>query len=199
MVTSGYLAVQRTIIFPPWKVPLTWFDRAIPFEPRWVWAYLSLYLLNPLGPLFARSRKDLFGYARGILSFFAFGFMCFVIFPVAGPRPLFAGGYWLYDRLVLIDRAYNSFPSLHAACAVYAVLFASYASSDSCRYRLRKILLAFGWVWVGLILYSTIATRQHFFLDLPAGTLLGWLGYRFSVRRKFRTTDVSAVVDGEPA
>jgi membrane-associated phospholipid phosphatase len=198
-VTAGYLAVQRAVVLPNGRVPLTWFDRVIPFQPRWVWVYLSLYLLNPIGPLLARSREDLLRYARGILFFFVCGFVCFVVFPVPGPRPLAADAFWLYQRLILIDRPYNSFPSLHAACAVYAVLFAAYASSDTSRPHLRRSQLSLAWLWVGLILYSTIATRQHFAIDLPAGMFLGWLAQWLFVSRNSRTSNMPAFVSGEAA
>jgi membrane-associated phospholipid phosphatase len=198
-VTVGYLAVQRAVVFPDGRVPLTWFDRVIPFQSRWVWVYLSLYLLNPIGPLLARSRQDLLRYARGILFVFVCGFVCFVMFPVAGPRPAAADNFWLYQRLILIDRVYNSFPSLHAACAVYAVLFAAYASSDTSRRYLRRSLLSLAWLWVGLILYSTIATRQHFAIDLPAGVFLGWLAQWLFVSRKSRTSNSLAFVNEEVA
>lgn len=199
LVTVGYLGIQREVIFPVRKVPLAWFDRAIPFQPPWIWAYLSLYLLNPIGPLFARSRQDLLRYARGILFLFACGFVCFVLFPVAGPRPLSTDSYWLYQRLIEIDRPYNSFPSLHAGCAVYAVLFAAYASADTSRRILRTGLLSMGWIWVAIILYSTVATRQHFFLDLPGGMLLAWLAYRILVVRSSAESHVVVVMDGDAA
>ena len=181
--TAGYMAIERLIVFPVRSVPLSWFDRAIPFQPSWVWAYMSLYLLNPIGPLLTRSRADLLRYARGIGFLFVSGIACFALLPVAGPRPVNAHGPPLYERLIAVDRVYNSFPSLHAACAVYAVLFAGYASRDSSRPALRNVLLALAWAWVGLILYSTIATRQHFVIDLLPGILLAWLTMRLFVVR----------------
>jgi len=199
VVTVAYLGVQREIIFPVHKVPLTWLDRAVPFQPRWIWAYLSLYLLNPIGPLFTRSRQDLLRYARGILFLFASGFVCFVFLPVVGPRPLSADSYWLYQRLIGIDRPYNSFPSLHAGCAAYAVLFAAYSSLDTSRRTLRTYLITVAWIWVAIILYSTIATRQHFFIDLPGGVLLGWLAHRLLVVKRAAVTEVAVVTDGEAA
>ncbi len=198
-VTVVYLGIQREIILPARQVPLTWLDRSIPFQPQWIWAYLSLYLLNPIGPLFTRSRQDLLRYARGVLFFFACGFICFVLFPVAGPRPLAADSYWLYRRLIAIDRPYNSFPSLHAACAVYAVLFAAHSSLDTSRRTLRTYLLIVAWIWVALILYSTLATRQHFFIDLPGGILLGWLAYWLLVVKSSAVSDVTVAMDGEAA
>ena len=183
VLTVAYFTIQRTIIFPTRSMPLSWFDRAIPFQSGWVCVYVSLYLLNPIGPLFTRSRTDLFRYTRGILFLFVSGLFCFLLFPVAGPRPTGTQGPWLYDHLILVDRAYNSFPSLHAACAVYAVLYAAYASGDSSRPMLRKVFLGLAWLWVALILYSTVATRQHFAIDLPPGIFLAWLAQRIFLRR----------------
>jgi membrane-associated phospholipid phosphatase len=183
VATAAYMAIQRTIVFPVRSVPLTWFDRAIPFQPGWVWVYLSLYLLNPIGPLLTRSRADVLRYARGIVFLFVSGIACFALLPVAGPRPVNAHGPWLYERLITVDRIYNSFPSLHAACAAYSVLFARYASRDSSRPALRNVLLAFAWAWAALILYSTIATRQHFVIDLLPGILLAWLTMRLIVAK----------------
>ena len=199
VVTVAYLGIQREIIFPARRVPLTWLDGVIPFRPRWIWAYLSLYLLNPIGPLFTRSRQDLLRYSRGILFLFVSGIVCFVFFPVAGPRPLSADSYWLYQGLTGIDRPYNSFPSLHAGCAVYAVLFAAYASLDTSHRTLRTCLMTVAWIWVALILYSTIATRQHFFIDLPGGMFLGWLAYRLLVVKRTAVTELSVATHGETA
>jgi membrane-associated phospholipid phosphatase len=198
-VTLGYLGVQRTLIFPARRVPVTSLDRMVPFDPRWVWAYLSLYVLNPIGPLFTRSREELIDYSKGILSFFLCGFVCFVFFPVAGPRTHATANDWLYQRLVVIDRPYNSFPSLHAACAVYAVFFAAYASRDTTRPRLRTALLVMAWLWVAVILYSTIATRQHFFADLPAGMFLGWLAHRLFVVKTSSKSNITALTNEEAA
>ena len=202
VATAGaYFTVQRMILFPARSLPMTWLDRAIPFQPGWVWAYLSLYLLNPIGPLMTRSREDLFRYTRGILFLFVSGIVFFVLLPVAGPRPSAYEGNWVYDRLIHVDRAYNSFPSLHAGCAAYAVLFAAYASGDTRRRELRKVLLACAWVWVCFILYSTIATRQHFAIDLPPGIFLAWLTQVLFFRRNPESIadKQSVLVGGESA
>jgi hypothetical protein len=52
---------------------------------------------------------------------------------------------------------------------------------------------------VGLILYSTVATRQHFAIDLPAGMFLGLLAQRLFVSRNSRTPDMQALLNGEAA
>jgi membrane-associated phospholipid phosphatase len=201
VATAAYLLIQRTIVFPTHSLPFFWIDRVIPFQPSWVWAYLSLHLLHPIGPLLTRSRKDLVRYTRGIAFLFVFGLFCFVILPAAGPRPANESGHWLYDRLISVDRPFNSFPSLHAACAVYAVLYAAYASADSSRPGLRKVLLSLAWLWVALILYSTVATRQHFAIDLLPGIFLAWLAQRLFFARSHTEvmSEQGALLRGESA
>jgi membrane-associated phospholipid phosphatase len=173
ITTSVYLLTQRVMLFPRRSIPLTPIDHAIAFEPGWVWGYLSLYVLMPIAPLLTRSRQELWRYTRGMLVCFAIGCASFVLFPVAGPRPANAPASWMYGQLITIDRAYNAFPSLHAACAVFAVVYGHFVSRDASRWRLRTVLLCIAWMWVAIILYSTIATRQHYFLDLVPGLGLG--------------------------
>lgn len=175
--TLIYFVIQRNIIFPTWKMPATILDGVIPFQPHWVWAYLSLYIMSPIGAMFTRSREMLMRYAVGVGFYSVVGFICFILFPIAAPRPAGACGDRLYEHLIRCDRVYNSVPSLHAACGIFGVLYAAYASRDTSRPRLRMFLLAFLWIWFALILYSTIATRQHYLLDLPPGLALGWLTY----------------------
>jgi membrane-associated phospholipid phosphatase len=176
--TVIYFVIQRNILFPTWQMPKTFIDRIIPFRPHWVWIYLSLYVLSPIGAILTRSRENLIRYTIGVAFYSVVGFVCFVLFPVAAPRPAMASGDPLYDHLILYDRVYNSVPSLHAACGIFAVLYLAHISRDSLPRQLRNVLLAAAWLWYGLILYSTIATRQHYFLDLPPGILLGWLTER---------------------
>ena len=173
VTTAAYLVTQRVIVFPPRTVPTILIDRVIPFNPAWVWGYVSLYLLTPIAPLLTDDRADLWRYTRGLMLCFAVGCACFVLFPVAGPRPSIAPPNWLYGQIASLDRPYNAFPSLHAACAVYSVVFGQIVWRDSSRSRLRVGLLTAAWCWVAIILYSTIATRQHYFIDLVPGSLLG--------------------------
>jgi membrane-associated phospholipid phosphatase len=60
-------------------------------------------------------------------------------------------------------------------------------------------LVSLAWLWVGLILYSTIAIRQHFAIDLPAGMFLGLLAHRLFVSRTPRPSNLPAFVDREAA
>jgi membrane-associated phospholipid phosphatase len=184
LTTEAYLQVQRHIVFPVRSMPLTWLDRAIPFQPQWVWIYLSLYVMAPIGPLFTRSRDTLLRYAAGVLLYSALAFVHFFLFPMTGPRPAIPRGDWLYERLIRYDGNYNANPSLHAAAGVFAVLFAGYALREVLRPRARMMALGVLWIWYTLILYSTIATRQHYALDLVCGMFLGWLTYYLILPRR---------------
>jgi membrane-associated phospholipid phosphatase len=97
----------------------------------------------------------------------------FLCFPVEGPRPAPMDGHHpLYRWLVGVDRPTNSLPSLHAGLTVYSLLFAARALRGALRPSTRVALGAIGALWGAAILYSTLATKQHWALDLPPGVLL---------------------------
>ena len=170
-----YFGLQRLALFPRRTLPALALDGWIDFAPGWLWAYLSIALLVPLAPLLATRRDDLWRYARGLALVCVPCFVAFLLVPVEGPRPEALPAHGAYEWLASVDRPTNSFPSLHAALAVYSMLFA-------CRVLRRDLsrapwtaLAAAGSVWVLAILYSTLATRQHWAIDLPAGVLLAWV------------------------
>jgi membrane-associated phospholipid phosphatase len=65
----------------------------------------------------------------------------------------------------------NAMPSLHAAFLIYmgALAWRTFGRAIS------PWGISVAILWGGAILYSTIATRQHYALDLAAGAVLGWL------------------------
>lgn len=78
------------------------------------------------------------------------------------------------------DGSYTCFPSLHAAFLCYMAALA---------WRLfAHVMPPLGWslcaIWGLGILYATVATRQHYVLDLAAGATVGgfsyWLAWRGS-------------------
>jgi membrane-associated phospholipid phosphatase len=164
-----YFTLQRLELFPRREVPVLALDGAIGFEPSWLWAYLSLGLMVPLAPLLATRADELARYARGLALLSLACFAAFLLVPVEGPRPAVPPDHGAYRMLVAVDRPANSFPSLHAGLAVYSLLFAWRALRDDLSLAARRALAAAGGLWVALILYSTLATRQHWAVDLPAG------------------------------
>jgi len=177
-----YFLLQRVRLFPLRTAPATELDARIAFDPDWLGVYLSLALLVPLAPLLARHRDELARYARGLALLCAAAFTCFLLVPVEGPRPEAPAGHAAYALLAHVDRPSNSLPSLHAGLAVYSILFALRVLRDAQGPRGRFATGALAWTWGALIAASTLATKQHWVLDLPAGALLAGAAHAWAWR-----------------
>ena len=167
-----YFTIQRVPLAAPATLEPTIFDSLIPFEPRWTIVYQSLYLFLPL-PWLCESALELRRYVRAFLAVTAVAFLCFVAFPVAGPRPAVMPDDALYRLVVSYDRNVNTVPSLHVALTVLTLLLAL---------RLLRSAVA-RWaalIWAALIIYSTMATKQHWAIDVAAGFVLAIVADLFS-------------------
>jgi len=173
-----YFALQRFPLRPPRTLPLSGLDTWVPFQPGWAVVYQSLYVLMPAVAWLADSAESLRRYARGFLSLAAAGFAVFLAFPVAGPRPALAAEAGLYGLLVRYDAPLNSFPSLHVALAAYSLLFAHHLLAGADPSARRLVWPGAG--WTAAIAYSTLATKQHYAVDLPAGLLLALFAHRWA-------------------
>jgi membrane-associated phospholipid phosphatase len=191
---GGYFTIQHHPLRPATSLPPSFIDRAIPFSPAWTGIYQSMYLMLTFAWL-ARTRGDLGRYTLGLALVAAGGFACFLIWPISGPRPgsiATIGG--AYALLVRYDAPTNSFPSLHIALAVFTACFALSMIDTA---RPRRMLAIIVIPWITLIAYATLATKQHYAIDLPPGALLGWLSHRSTspIRRQpipTRTVSVRA-------
>lgn len=172
-----YFVLQQIDTAAPVAVPATALDRAIGFRPAWTAVYLSIAALVPLAPWLAPDRDAVMRYARGLALLCVPSFVLFALLPVVGPRPEIPPDGGLYGLLVAHDRPTNSLPSLHAGLTVYSLLV------------LERVLrpLAAAWQLAGLgwgaaILYATLATKQHWALDLPPGIALAIAAYALAWR-----------------
>jgi hypothetical protein len=177
-----YFTLQQLRLFPVREVPVTFVDRAIGLVPAFLWPYLSIALLVPLAPLLARTRGELSRYVRGLALLCIPSFVIFAVFPVEGPRPDLPPDHALYRWLVSVDRPTNSLPSLHVGLTVYSLLFSWRVLREDLGGALRSALLATGLLWGGLILFATLATKQHWLVDLPPAALLAWAAHRAAWR-----------------
>ena len=148
-------------------------DQRVPYWPSWVWIYSFLYYPAILYVNWVVESPREFGYlAVSYLGLLAFQMVFFVLFPVVTPeawRHVNRGRSWSERFLALVQRfdaRSNSFPSMHTSVATLTALHL--LSS------LGPWVLAFP-VLIGL---SCLFTRQHYFVDLPAGAALGWLAYQ---------------------
>jgi len=177
-----YFLLQRADAFPLYAPPVTRLDRWIGFEPGWVWPYQSVALLVPLAVLLANRRDQLMRYAKGLALLCVPCFAAFLLFPVEGPRPEIVPDHSVYRLLVSYDGAANSLPSLHAGLALYSVLFGYRVLRDDLFRRERAACLLVGSIWVAVILYSTLATKQHWAADLPLGLLIAYCAHGIAWR-----------------
>jgi membrane-associated phospholipid phosphatase/ketosteroid isomerase-like protein len=178
-----YFTLQRLTLFPARTLPLSVVDRAIDFDPAWVWAYQSAYLLLTIVPWMVTTRPELRRYARGFVLLSVVGFVCFLLMPVRGPRPDMEPTDAMLRILQWYDKPLNSFPSLHVGLAAYTVLFAGRVSRGRMTPAARWSLLSLAWLWTALIAYAALATKQHYAIDLPAGALLACACHWWTWRR----------------
>lgn len=187
---TGYGLLGRHAVFPLRGVPVTWLDRSIPFQPEpWGWIYLSQFLLTGLLPWLMTDREEIRRFAASVGWLSGASFLIFFLFPVASPRPLFLTEEAGAMRLILdYDGPLNAFPSLHAG---FLILLARLAWRIFPAPRSRLAVLG-GCLWGAAILYATLATRQHYALDLVAGAGLGvladWLAWRSGPRARVVAT-----------
>jgi hypothetical protein len=197
--TVFYYVPQWLPIFPSTTIPLTAVDKAIPFHPWWIWPYMSMYVMLPLPPMLSTRARDLARYTIGMTIMFATCCVFFFLWPIAYPRPPLAEApaTGLYRLVTSIDQPINSLPSLHAGLTAYTMFFAARALRDLPR-RAFVAMLAIGWVWAALIFYGTLATKQHYLVDLPPGVLVAWVAHWLAWRNADAATVVTATGECAP-
>jgi membrane-associated phospholipid phosphatase len=178
---TGYSFLGRHVFFPLRIPPLIWIDTAIPFQPEpWGWVYLSQFLFTGALPWLITEKDGLRRYVIGLVFMCVSSFLIFLFFPVAAPRPAQFSATGAMAWITGYDGIFNAFPSLHAGFLVYT----SALGWRMFRRQLPRMVIAGAVFWGVLILYSTLATRQHYALDLVAGGLIGcvadWLAWRSS-------------------
>jgi membrane-associated phospholipid phosphatase len=152
-------------------------DRAIPLWPVWVIPYLGVFLalLILLIAIYLWMPTPMFrAFITANLIAFAVSYVIYLILPTYANRPAITGGdpfsgaiRWLYSQ----DRAYNAFPSGHTYMTVIAWLFL---------WRWQPRLRLLFTVLAGLVLLSTLFTKQHNVADLVGGVALAAASYWLS-------------------
>lgn len=177
----GYATLGHYAFFPLRAVPLTTVDRLVPFDPDpWGWIYFSQFLFTAGLPWMLTDRLDIRRYSFGLVAMSLISFAIFFLFPTASPRPLDVGTSIPMRAIAKLDGPLNAFPSLHAAFIVYMGMLGWRMFGRSAP----KLTIGVTLIWGGVILYSTLATKQHYVLDLLAGGAIGaiadWLAWRKS-------------------
>ncbi len=172
---AGYFHLLRNPIRPVTEMSLTALDQAISLQPAWLGAYVSLWVFVGLAPGLIAGLRPLIAYGAWIGALCATGLLCFWLVPTAVPRPelppelLQQGGFALLQGL---DAAGNACPSLHVATALFTALWHRRLLAELGAPRWTQWFNA---VWLLLIVYSTLATKQHVVWDVLGGVLLALL------------------------
>jgi hypothetical protein len=175
--TGLYLLIGHHPILPVRRLPLTWLDRAIGFHPyAWVWIYQSVYIPVKVIPWMARRREELRRYVAGFTLITLVSFAIFIAWPIRMPKPPVENAHGMWWLLQQYDAPHNSLPSLHASLLVFTLAFGRRVVRPP-----RGLGLMFD-VWALLILYGTIATKEHYVADIVSGTLLGLIGHLWAWR-----------------
>lgn len=178
---QGYFWVLRNPSREPWPVPTLPIDDWVPFTPAGFAAYVSLWVYVSLPSALMPGFRELLRYGLWTAALCASCLLVFWWLPTMAPTPDI--DWSLHPQLAFmkgIDASGNACPSLHVASAVYTAFW------------LRRIFFQVGApaalqvssvLQCVVIVWSTMAIRQHVFLDVLAGALVGWLFAWLSLRR----------------
>lgn len=163
-----YIFIAAAVETRPLNVPATPLDALIPLMPTWSLVYGALYLVLIISPVFiVRDQELLRRTMWAYLTIWIVAYACFYLYPTIAPRPERVQGngfgVWGLRLLYSSDPPYNCFPSLHVAH--------SFVSAFACH----RVHRRFGELALGaasLVALSTLLTRQHYVLDVVAGTAL---------------------------
>lgn len=177
---NAYFYLLRNPAYPATIMPVTWVDRLIDVQPLAMPFYVSMWVYVSLPPALLATRRELRDYARDIGLTCLAGLAIFYFWPTTVPP---ADIDWTrfpeLDFLKGIDAAGNACPSLHVATSVFSALWLHHLLQ---RFACPPWVLAGNWAWCLGIAYSTMAIRQHVFLDVLGGLGLGLLAAWLSLR-----------------
>src|SRR3954454_3324705 len=82
LLNAFYFLPQWVAWRNPIRLPMTVFDRMVPFEPRWVYVYVSMYVMLFIPPLLTKGGAALWRYTIGVIIMFVGAAVVFVLWPV---------------------------------------------------------------------------------------------------------------------
>lgn len=163
----------------PTYTPELALDRLFPVQPAWMIVYGSLYVFVVLLPVLVVRDRELFRRAmQAYLTVMVVSYLGFLLYPTQAPRPEQVTGEgflaWNLRLAYSIDPPHGCFPSLHVAY--------SFVSALTC-YRVHRGLGIVSALWAALIGVSTLYTKQHYVVDVIAGSLAAYVAYVLFLRK----------------
>lgn len=165
-----YFFTNRVHLIEPRQMTMFEWERQLPLIPWTAWIYASDYIYPLIIGLMLKS--DLVT-TRVCWAFFIQTIVAntsFFVFPVVFPRELWPHdpSDFLIDWIRTADTAANCFPSSHVAIVVLTYV---------AWIRERPKQPWFFLIWGLAICVSTMTTKQHYFVDILAGIVLGTTSY----------------------
>ena len=172
-----YFGIGSMTLGRPLHRPELALDRAVPLEPAWMLVYGSLFVWVLL-PLLVVRQEQLFRRAmKAYLMVLTVAYVGFVTYPTVAPRPaeVLGEGFsaWCLRLQYSMDQEFNCFPSLHVAHSFVSALTS---------YRVHRGVGFAAVLWAVLIGVSTLFTKQHYVVDVIAGTLMAFAAYVLFLR-----------------
>lgn len=162
-ITVPYYGLQYFAIRPVTNVPRIFIDYWIGFQPLAVYPYLSLFVFLFLVGWLLPDRASYLSWLKGLVWIAAASHLVFFLWPNGLVRGVQASSV-LHKMILDADQPRNAFPSLHASMTVFSTVMLIWF-----RVRWRWPLVC----WSAIILWSTLAIRQHVALDIIGGGVLG--------------------------
>jgi len=166
----GYFHLLRHPTYAVFEMPLTAIDRWIEFHAWALWPYVSLWFYVVLPPALMPNARELIRYGWWIGGLCLAGLACFYWWPTAVPLPAVdIAEHAGFGLLRGVDAAGNACPSLHVAAATFSALWLDRLLRDLA---MPRWLRGASGLWFVLIVWSTLAVKQHVWWDVVAGLLL---------------------------
>ena len=191
--TTAYMSLFFVAYFHLMKNPsgavsvmaVTAIDQFVRFQPLALIPYVSLWLYVSLPAALILDRRELIGYGWWVAGLCVAGLACFYFWPTTVLLPTAEWSkHASFNMLQGADAAANACPSMHVAVAIFSTFWLDRI--------LRHIdapamVRAFNWLWFIAIAYSTMAIKQHVFIDVIAGLALGMVFALPSLRYRNRS------------
>ncbi len=177
----SYFWVLRNPSREPWTVPTLAIDTWVPFTPGAFAAYVSLWVYVSLPSALMPNFRELLRYGLWTGALCGSCLLVFWFLPTQAPMPDI--DWSLHPQLAFmkgLDASGNACPSLHVGSAVYTAFWLRRIFSEV---QAPPVLNLLSVLQCAVIVWSTMAIRQHVFLDVVAGALVGWVFAWLSLRR----------------